>query len=276
MKFLTVAAVLTVAGSANVNKANECMNCCQSCTDNIRTILTSIKSQVDTKKHIRTVFDKLLQKENSDSTKTPQLMKATANLLRELTKNAYAVLYSFETYTFSPNETVSEIKENNYTDFIDEYQPYFDNKTGGMINLGDFIAERKMLGPKLLLLSFISNGDGNLKRFQNLTRKEWLSATACDTYEIQNCQKFKSQIKYFQKDLMIDLSSFNTLSKFIENNIDILKNNFNLNQTSYMGLMKYYINTISKYETESSSAESSATQAFSLLLLPMYLSIFLI
>ena len=43
--------------------------------------------------------------------------------------------------------------------------------------------------------------------------------------------------------------------------------------------MKYYISTISKYETESSSsgknASAAATQAFSLKLLPMYCFILL-
>ena len=191
--------------------------------------------------------------------------------------------------------------------------------------------------------SFISNGEKNLNpKYQNLTRKEWLSATVCDTYKIEDCEKFRAKIKYFKKDLMIDLSSFvsqiilfgpfytsfiwsilygpsdmnhiiwsiwygpydmnhmilvpkfrlllfvefinwlyfkNTLSKFIESNIDILQNKFNLNQSSYMSLMKYYISTISKYETESSSsgknASAAATKAFSLKLLPMYCFILL-
>jgi len=179
--------------------------------------------------------------------------------------------------------------------------------------------------------SFISNGENNLNsKYQNLTRKEWLSATVCDTYKIEDCDKFRAKIKYFKKDLMIDLSSFvsqiilfrpfymlllsrdhiirsisygpydfvprittcflrqlrkltlyfkNTLSKFIESNIDILQNKFNLNQSSYMSLMKYYISTISKYETESSSsgknASAAATKAFSLKLLPMYCFILL-
>ena len=57
--------------------------------------------------------------------------------------------------------------------------------------------------------SFISNGEKNLNpKYQNLTRKEWLSATVCDTYKIEDCDKFRAKIKYFKKDLMIDLSSF--------------------------------------------------------------------
>ena len=57
--------------------------------------------------------------------------------------------------------------------------------------------------------SFISNGERNLtKQYLNLTRKEWLSATVCDTYKIEDCEKFRAKIKYFKKDLMIDLSSF--------------------------------------------------------------------
>ena len=57
--------------------------------------------------------------------------------------------------------------------------------------------------------SFISNGERNLtKQYLNLTRKDWLSATVCDTYKIEDCDKFRAKIKYFKKDLMIDLSSF--------------------------------------------------------------------
>ena len=167
--------------------------------------------------------------------------------------------------------------------------------------------------------SFISDGEKNLTaKYLNLTRKDWLSPTVCDTYRIEDCDKFRAKIKYFKKDLMIDLSSFvsrkgykpslnmtyktytstnwaikiqnnvndfvehifkNTLSKFIESNIDILQNKFNLNQASYMGLMKYYISTISKYETESSSSGKSssavATKAFSIRLLPLYCFILL-
>ena len=66
------------------------------------------------------------------------------------------MLYSFRTFTFSPNETINQIKFENFTNFVKEYQPNFDRETGGMINLEDFVTERQMLGPRLLLLKRIS------------------------------------------------------------------------------------------------------------------------
>jgi len=283
--FLAAAGFIFVAISAVPSQVEKSAcntgNCCQACNSgSTRDILTAAETEEDIKKQIGIVFDKLLEQENSDPDKPAELKKSTEKLFKQLTISAYGVLYSFRTFTFSPNQTINEIKADNFTSFVKEYQPNFDRETGGMINLEDFVTERRMLGPRLLLLSFISNGEKNLNsKYQNLTRKEWLSATVCDTYKIEDCEKFRAKIKYFKKDLMIDLSSFNTLSKFIESNIDILQNKFNLNQSSYMSLMKYYISTISKYETESSSsgknASAAATQAFSLKLLPMYCFILL-
>ena len=37
-------------------------------------------------------------------------------------------------------------------DFGDEFQPHFDNTTGDFIILYNFYIERKLIGPKLLLL----------------------------------------------------------------------------------------------------------------------------
>ena len=85
------------------------------------------------------------------------MKKSTEKLFNQLTISAYGVLYSFRTFTFSPNETINEIKADNFTSFVKEYQPNFDRETGGMINLEDFVTERRMLGPRLLLLKRISD-----------------------------------------------------------------------------------------------------------------------
>ena len=91
------------------------------------------------------------------------MKKSTEKLFNQLTISAYGVLYSFRTFTFSPNETINEIKADNFTSFVKEYQPNFDRETGGMINLEDFVTERRMLGPRLLLL----------KRIWNQLRLKW-------------------------------------------------------------------------------------------------------
>ena len=83
------------------------------------------------------------------------MKKSTEKLFNQLTISAYGVLYSFRTFTFSPNETINQIKYENFTNFVKEYQPNFDRETGGMINLEDFVTERRMLGPRLLLLKRI-------------------------------------------------------------------------------------------------------------------------